>query len=719
MTIEQAIQIAVGHHEAGRWGEAELIYRQVLAQFPDYSDALNLLGALACQTDHLDDAIELIQKAIAINPTQAGYYHNLGESYRRSGRWEGAIAAFQRAVELRSEHAETYNNLGIVLNEVGRVEEAIEVYRRALALKPDHHWAYVNLGNALSRLGRHEEAVESFQRVLAFDANFAEAYNSLGVTLQALGRTVEAVAAYRRVIAIEADHLWAHVNLSNVLHELGNRDEAIAVCERVLSLKPDFAEAHNSLGVFLQAEGRVDEAVAAYERATAFRPNFAEGFGNLATIYKDLGRVDEALEAVDRAIELNPHSGRDGGNRLITLHFRPESDAQSILAEHRRWASRHAEPLAAEIRPHQNDRTPGRRLRVGFLSPDFRSHPVGQLLGPLFTHHDRAAFEFIGYCDVRGADLVTAKLQGLADQWYNIVGLNDALLAERIRADRIDILVDLSLHTAANRMLVFARKPAPVQVTMLGMVSTTGLSTIEYRLTDAYLDPPGVSDADYTEQSIRLPHCFWCYEPTAGTPPVGALPALRNGHVTFGCLNQFAKASRPAQELWIKILRSVPGARLVLHAPAGRHREALLAQFRDGGIAPDRIEFAERLAHALYLERYNDLDLALDPFPYNGGTTTMDALWMGVPVVTLAGRTAVGRGGVSILSNLGLPELIARTPEQYVARAVAMAGDLDRLAALRAGLRERMQSSPLLDGQGYAAAVEAAFRLMWKNWCGS
>ncbi len=406
-------------------------------------------------------------------------------------------------------------------------------------------------------------------------------------------------------------------------------------------------------------------------------------------------------------------------NRLVILHFRPESDAQTLLAEHRRWAGQYAAPLAAEIRYHANDRTPDRRLRVGFLSPDFRNHPVGQLLGPLFTHHDRRASAFFAYSDVRTADRLTEKLRRLAHHWCDCVGLSDAHLADRIRIDRIDVLVDLAQHTAGNRLLVFARKPAPVQVTMLGMPSTTGLAAIDYRLTDPFLDPPGFGDGDYTEQSVRLPHCFWCYEPAAGTPPVGALPARSRGHVTFGCLNQLAKLSGPALELWATILRAASDTRLVLHAAPGGQRDAVLARLGEDGVAPHRVEFAASVTHAQYLARYHDLDLCLDPFPYNGGTTTMDALWMGVPVVTLAGRTAVGRGGVSILSNVGLPELIARTPEQYVAIAAALAADRERLAQLRNGLRERMMSSPLMDGKQYAADVEAAFRRMWRTWCGS
>ena len=262
------------------------------------------------------------------------------------------------------------------------------------------------------------------------------------------------------------------------------------------------------------------------------------------------------------------------------MHYHPDYDAQALLAEHRDWARRYAEPLAAEIRPHDNDRAPARKLRVGFVSPDFRDHPVGQLLLPLFSHHDRRQTEIVCYCDVRAADAVTTKLKALADGWHDVVGLSDPQVADRIRGDRIDILVDLALHTADNRLLVFARKPAPVQVTMLGMPSTTGLATIDYRLTDPYLDPPGASDGDYTERSIRLPHCFWCYQPPEEAPPVGALPAWKSGFVTFGCLNQFAKVSRPALEVWVRILQSLPASRLVLHAPPGSHREAVQALVR-------------------------------------------------------------------------------------------------------------------------------------------
>ena len=334
----------------------------------------------------------------------------------------------------------------------------------------------------------------------------------------------------------------------------------------------------------------------------------------------------------------------------------------------RRWPRRSS--------PIPTTATPDRKLRVGFVSPDFSGHPVGRLLRPLFAHHDRRHTEFLAYSDVRAPDAVTHELKAMADGWLSIVGMSDSQVADRIRNDQIDILVDLALHTANNRMLVFARKPAPVQVTMLGLPSTTGLTTIDYRFTDPYLDPPGQGDADYSEQSIRLPHCFWCYQPDQDSPPVAELPARKNGFVTFGCLNQFAKVNRPtlnALDQHTSTLSGLaPGPLRTLRQSPGCDPRAVPATPASPPIASSSSHGSRSVE---YLERYHDLDLCLDPFPFSGGTTTMDALWMGVPVITLAGRTAVGRGGVSILSNLGLTELIARTPEQYVEIAVAWGKD--------------------------------------------
>jgi predicted O-linked N-acetylglucosamine transferase (SPINDLY family) len=751
ITIEQALQTAIGHHGAGRLAEAEGIYRQILARFPDHADALHLLGVLACETGHTAAAIELIGRAIALNPGVAEYQSNLGEAYRRAGQWDQAIVHFRRAIVIRPNLAKANNSLGIALRNTGRLDEAVASYqqalaiepryaeahsnlgnalkdqgqldeavaslRRALELKPDYAAAYSNLGNALSAQGRLDEALAALDRAIELRPDLAEAHNNRGSALLELARFDDAIASFGRALALKPDYAEAHCNLGNALKELGRLEPAIESYRRALELKPDFAEAHSNLGIAFKELGHLDRAIASYRRALELKPSYWGAHSSLGNAFKEVGRLDEAVACFRKAVALRPDHAPAASNLVLTLNYHPDYDAQAILAEHRWWASQYAEPLAAQIRPHANDRSTERKLRVGFLSPDFRSHPVGRLLVPLLAHRDRGQAEFIVYSDVRLPDGVTHQLQALADDWQNVVGVGDARLADQIRGDRIDILVDLALHTAHNRLLVFARKPAPVQATMLGMPATTGLATMDYRITDSYLDPPGTGDEAYTEESIRLPHCYWCFQPPEAALPVSELSARSRGFITFGCLNHFAKVSPGALTVWCSILHALPTARLVIQSPEGAHRDAVHALFRKDGIASDRVEFVAHVPRTEYFRRYQGLDLCLDPFPYNGHTSTLDSLWMGVPVITLAGSTAVGRGGMSILSNAGLPGLIARTPQEYVDFAVAWAGDQARLAALRAGLRQRMEASPLMDSRQFAADVDAAFRGMWKNWC--
>jgi predicted O-linked N-acetylglucosamine transferase (SPINDLY family) len=614
----------------------------------------------------------------------------------------------EQAIEIASAH-----------QRAGRLAEAEGVCREVLAQVPDQADALRVLGITLHAAGRRAEAIAALGRVAEILPGSALAHNNLGVALRVSGRLEEAIVAYGRALELEPTYAPALNNLGNALRDAGRLEEAAAALGRAVALDPASAAAHNNLGVALHEIGRLDEAIAAFGQAIHLRPDSAMAHDNLGNSLAATGQIDEAIAAHRRAIALDGDLAVAYDNLLFHLHHHPGYDARALLAEHRLWAGRLAAPLAAAIQPHGNDRRPNRKLRIGFVSPDFRDHPVGRQVLALFRHHDSAEAEFVGYSDVRRADEVTRGLEASCSCWRNIVGRDDADVAEQIRADGIDILVDLALHTAGNRLLVFARKPAPVQVTMLGLPSTSGLATIDYRLTDAYLDPPGATDAEYSERSIFLPGCFWVFPPPddATALPVAALPASSNGYVTFGCLNQFAKVSRPAMELWVEILRAVPGSRLVLQSPPGRHLEGVREVFAQGGIPGGQLEFTMGAARAEHLRRFDRLDLALDPFPYNGHTSTLDALWMGVPVVTLAGGTAVGRGGVSILSNVGLPELIGSTPSEYVEIATRWATDMDRLARLRAELRSRLEASPLGDAQQYAADVDAAFRRIWQTWC--
>ncbi|HMD52957.1 MAG TPA: hypothetical protein VKJ65_00200, partial [Phycisphaerae bacterium] len=378
------------------------------------------------------------------------------------------------------------------------------------------------------------------------------------------------------------------------------------------------------------------------------------------------------------------------------------------------WNALYAAPLRRFIQPHPNDRNPDRRLRIGYVSPDFRQHVVGRNLLPLLQRHDRANFEIFCYSNVIHADSMTEKLRSHADQWRNITDQTDQSAAQMIRNDRIDILVDMSLHMAGNRLLIFAAKPAPVQATFMGYPGSTGLETVDYRLTDPYLDPPGMFDAFYSEKSIRLPETFWCYDPLAEEASVNELPALKNNYITFGCLNNFCKVNDDVIALWGKVFTAIPDSRLLLSAPAGESRERIPRALEKIGIDPRRLEFADFLPRSKYLMLYHTMDIGLDTLPYNGHSTSLDSFWMGVPVVTLVGKTAVGRAGWSQLCNLDLKELSAPTPEEYVEIVTKLAGDLPRLAELRRTLRPRMQVSGLMNAKRFADNVEAAYREMWR-----
>jgi protein O-GlcNAc transferase len=534
------------------------------------------------------------------------------------------------------------------------------------------------------------------------------------------GRTAEALAAYQRILAREPDHAQALQMLGMLAAQCRQFEPAAELIRQALRVGPENAEAHNNLGNVLRELGRLDEAAAEYRRAVQLKPNYAGAYRNLANVHHSSGRPDLALQSLRKAIELAPASAEIHSSLLYMLHFHPDYDSAAILGEHRRWAERHARPVQRHPKPFGNSREPERRIRVGYVSPDFRNHVAGRMFKPLLAHHDHQRFEIVCYADVAAPDLLTAELKSMADQWHWSYQVPDDQLAADIRRHGIDILVDLAQHTGGNRMLLFARKPAPVQVSWLGYPSTTGLDAIDYRLTDPFLDPPGEGDENYSERSYRLPHSFWCYQPPdAPSDVVVALPEDQNGFVTFGCMNRFEKVTPPALALWRRVLQAVGNSRLRMHSEIGAHLDSVRAFFREENIADERVIFVERQPIAKYPSQYHSIDICLDPLPFGGGTTTCDALWMGVPVVTLAGRTAVGRGGVSILSNVGLEEFIARSGEQYVSIAAALAADRSHREHLRRTLRGRLEASPLMDGRRFAAEVEAAFRQIWRTLCES
>jgi protein O-GlcNAc transferase len=704
------------YSDLGMTSEAIASCRRAIELDSQYPEAWNNLGNALQSSGQLTEAIAAFHQAIALRQDFCEAYNNLGVALQENQRTNEAIAAFRQAIALKPEYVAALNNLGVALKDVGQLEEALVICRQALALAPADAAAHYNLGNILKDLGQTDEAIVAYRQAIAIQSNHADAHNNLANALQDKGLLDEAIAAVQQAIALKADDAKAYSNLGNFLNDQGRLDAAVVAFQQALALEPDSAVAHSNMGNVIQNQGQHDAAVAAHRRAIALKPDYAGAYNNYGNVMKDQGLVDAAIETYQKALALEPTNHCCHGNLLLTMEYSTSTTQASIAAAQQHWYHHCAEPLSKEIRPFTNGRNPERRLRIGYVSPDLRNHPVGRFILPLWENHDRRNYEIFAYAQVVKPDAVTRQLRAQTDSWRNTVGLTDAAVSEMIRADGIDILVDLAMHTANNRLLVFARKPAPVQVNYLAYVGSSGLPTMDYRLSDRYLDLPGKADSVYVEQTIRLPATYWCYQPMEIAASLKLSERKRDG-VTFGCLNNFTKVNDSVLDRWAEILRSVPGSKLIVHAPLGSVRERMLEHLRLQGITAERITFMGKVSAAEYLRMHESIDIALDTFPYAGGTTTCDALWMGTPVVTMAGERGVGRGGVSILSNVGLPELIAQRPAEYVEIAVTMANDAARLRELRESLRERMQASPLMNAPRFARDVESAYREMWRAWC--
>lgn len=675
---------AVALHRQGRLEQAEQLYRQILDREPGQPDALHLLGLVAFQDGRVETALESVRAAIERHPAEPLYHLNLGRILQAGGLASEAQACFERVIQLRPSDAPGYVNLGNIQCGLGQLAAAIDSYRLALARAPDCLEALVNLGFVLRRQGRLDEAAATLRAALEAEPRSPEALLNLGAALQ----------------------------------DQGDDAAAVELFAEALRLRPEMAEGHHNLGLSRKRQGRCGEAIDCFRQALRLKPHYAEAAEGLAAALFAQGRVREAVAGFRRALRLKPAPAAHS-SLVACLNYLGAGKPAAILEEHHRWARRHAD-LPAPPR-HENSRDSERNLRVGYVSSDFRTHSVAFFFGPILEAHHRPAFQCFCYSGVARPDAVTERLRALADVWREVRHLSHAELAELVRQDRIDILVDLGGHTIDNRLPAFALQPAPIQAGYLGYPNTTGLRQMDYRITDAWADPAGVSESLYTEELIRLPSGFLCYRPFADAPPVADLPALRSGIFTFGSFNHLAKVTPELVAAWSEILRAAPDSRLLLKAQGLQDeaaRQRLLDLFWARAIPPERLALIPPAASLLaHLESYHQVDLALDTFPYNGTTTTCEALWMGAPVVTLAGSAHAGRVGVSLLERVGMPELIAESVEAYIDLAVRLSRDRQRLEAWRAGFRARVGRSPLVDAGRFIAELEDAYRAMWRRWC--
>ena len=575
-------------------------------------------------------------------------------------------------------HSEGPLRGALALHQLGRLAEAEAAYRRVLVAHPSDVEALQLLGAACLQTHRYEEAADLLRRSLGARPHAPEVLNNLGIALEGAGRLAESEAAYRSAVRVRPDYVDALNNLGNTLRKLGRFEEAERTYIAALRHRPLNAVTHACLGATALEKGDLDDALKHYWRAASLRPDDAAAHSDL----------------------------------LFWLLHHPRYSDRQIFDAHLKWAGRHCagvarlaplpEPTAAQASP----------LRVGYVSPDFREHTVARFFEPVLANHDRDAVTSFCYSDVARPDEVTARLKGHAAEWRDTAGLSDGQLAHLVRQDRIDVLVDLTGHMGGGRLLAFARKPAPVQATYLGYPHSTGVGAIDYRLTDAVADPPGTTERYHVEQLVRLEGCAWCYKPDDGLPPPDDPPALRDGFVTFGSFNRMAKLTPPVASLWARVLEAVPRSRLMVLAAGGDANAPVRRMLESAGVPSDRLRLVPSGSRAQYLDLCLRADVGLDPFPYNGMTTTCDLLWVGVPTVTLAGTSHRARVGASLNAAVGLAELVARTEDEYVSIASALAADRGRLRALRRSLRDRTAASALCDGRGVAARLEAAFRDM-------
>ncbi|CDH44154.1 tetratricopeptide repeat protein [Candidatus Contendibacter odensensis] len=694
-------------------------HQQAIRLQPDFIDAhYNLAGVLRA-LNRLEAAVVHYRETLRCSPGFATAHYELGNLLWSLGRLAEAEDCYRQTLALEPTHADAANHLGAIAWAQHRVEEAFSWYGMALALRPDCTEARYNLGIAWAEQANDIAAAECFQQVLEVDPLFAPAHYQMSRLQHRRGQLQEALDSHQQAVALRpTDAQWLN-EYGLLLSELDRLDPAVTAYRQALALQPAAAGLHSNLGMALEKQGQFSAAMACYRQALTLDAGLVAAHSNLGMVLAKLGRADEADVCFRQALDLQPDSVNIYNNWVFNASYLPDQDLAHILARHQAFTERFETPLAANRQPCANSPDPQRRLRIGYVSADFRHHAVSQFLESVLSAQDHQNFEWFAYLNQQQGDSQTRRLLSLFDHWRTVWASSDEQLAALIRDDAIDILVDLSGHTQGNRLLVFARKPAPVQVAWLGYFATTGLTTLDYILADRWVIPPE-EDAFYTERSYRLPDSCLCFTPPEFDLPVAPTPAQRQGFITFGSFNNLAKLNDAVMACWTAILHALPGSRLLLKTAVlgdAEVRAALVERFARYGIGAERLclEGVETIRAAL--ARYHEIDIALDSFPYGGGATTAQALWMGVPVLTLHGDRFIGRLGESLLRTVGLPEWVVKDRDDYVAKAVAFAADVAALDTLRQTVRARLLTSPVCNAPNFARGLEAAYRQMWEAWC--
>jgi protein O-GlcNAc transferase len=676
---DEMLADAVLLHTRGDFASAEAGYRQLLSSLPTHAGALCNLGTILVRTERLQEAEQCYAIALAAHPDFPDTYYNAGNLARRQGDFDTAAQHFRTCVKLQPRHISAWFNLGVVGVNSGKLKDAAEAFRQVTQLEPTATEADLRLGDVLLRSGDADGAVTAFERYVKQFPN-------------------EPRGLYNYALALANQNKPA---------------EAQALLQQVLKIKPDYAEAHNALALSLELMGRKDDANHHYERAVQLKPDLAEAWSNLGINLSEQGRSEEAIAALRNSVLQQKNAVAIHSNLCLLLNYSSRLTPEQIRTEHDQWGQLYASPVENRPAPHL-PHDPTRKLRIGYVSADFRTHTVSGMIELLLRHHDRTQYEVFAYPACARFDDRSNELKTLADHWKPITGMSDRDSAAMIEADRIDILIDLAGHTAGNRLITFAFRPAAVQATLFGYPNTTGMGAMDFRITDEVSDPPGATEHLYVEALLRLPQVPWVYLPPTDAPDVTPLPASQRRQFTFGCLNNSAKISDACLDAWAKLIQATPGSRIVVMAGQSQAGTKRLAdRFVKAGILRERVQMLNRLQRGKYFEAYSEFDIALDPFPYNGGVTTCDALYMGIPVMGVAGNSYVSRQGVMLMNMLGLGDFHVSSSADLPALGKHWMTRRAELAEIRAGLRQRLVASPICDVVGYVRNLEAALRGEW------
>ncbi len=734
ININKLLQKAINQHKANNFQEAEKLYKQILENEPNHPDANHNMGVLATQFSKHNIAVQFFQKALSQRPNDENFKKNLRNALSHlqkkeqpsqneiqhlvnlymEGEYTEALALSQKMTRDFPNFGFGFKILGSLLKKLGRIQDALIAMEKSVELTPNDAEAYFNLGNTLKELGKLSEAEACYRKAVEIKPDYVDAYFHLGNTQYEIGKILESGISYRKTIELKPEYVIAYSNLGSVLKQLGKLSEAEACYRKAVEIKPDYAEAYSNLGVTLQELGKVTEAETSCRKAIELKPDYAEAYYNLGNTLQELGKLTEAETSFCKAIELNPDFIYAYNNLLLGLNYNSELDTAYYI----QWATKFGEMVSKKVDQKFTDHNmilKGAKLKVGFVSGDFRNHSVGYFLENFLSH--LSGIELVAYHSSHEEDALTNRIKPYFSKWIPIHGKNDKEVADIIYSDNINILIDLSGHTKNNRLAMFAYKPAPLQISWLGYSASTGVAEMDYYVGDNYVARKE-EESSFTEKIYRLPNCYLCFSPPYDAPDIDTLPAIKNGFITFGCFNNLNKINNEVIALWSEILINIPSSKLFLKSKQlndQKVQDTLYQNFEQYGINRDKLILdSYSPTRKELLATYNKIDIALDPFPYTGTTTSVEALYMGVPVLTLKGDKFISNVGESIMHNIKMSDWIAKNKDEYVKKAKDFSFNILHLAEIRAKLRDKSLNSPLFDGQGFANDFQDGLMKMWE-----